>query len=254
LCLDASPRSACARHQWLGRLRQLPTVGLNDVFPPISSSIIPLLIAEIAYLSRRLRRTAATTAVLAKARELGLRHEQQASVHQLLRDKVLGEILEVFVTEETSRIDLQPTSAECLILRRFTRAVRTLMRTTVDTFISYTDHHPRPQRAIRRSTRYEPRAATRSTCLSRRGAAHDACALTSSTGQGGGDDRGTRAALPADRQPARLGLLDDLDGPMNSASSPTRSPRRSRVSRRWPWPAVIRVALTRRRSSPIRSF
>ena len=127
---------------WLGRLRELLTVKLTDVFP--SDRLldhIPILIDEIAVYLRAPadEEIAANAAVIAKARELGLlRHTQQASVHQLLREyEVLGEILEGFVTEETDRLGLQPTSTECFdVLRRLTRAVRTLMRTTVDTFVS----------------------------------------------------------------------------------------------------------------------
>ena len=74
-----------------------------------------------------------------KARELGLlRHQQRASAHQLLHEyEILGEILEMFLVEETHRLGLQPSVAECFgVQRRLTRAVRVLMRTTVDTFIA----------------------------------------------------------------------------------------------------------------------
>ena len=73
-----------------------------------------------------------------KARELGqLRHAQHASAHQLLHEyEILGEILETFLVEETERLQPQPSVAECFdVHRRLTRAVRVLMRTTVDTFI-----------------------------------------------------------------------------------------------------------------------
>jgi signal transduction histidine kinase len=128
--------------QWLGRLRELLTVELNDVFP--SDQLldhIPLLIANIATYLRAPadEEIAANAAVIDKARELGLlRHEQKASVHQLLREyEVLEEILESFVSAETQRLGLQPTSEECFeVLRRLTRSIRTLMRTTVDTFVS----------------------------------------------------------------------------------------------------------------------
>src|SRR5437764_15204335 len=97
--------------QWLGRLKELLTVDLNDVFP--SDQLldhIPLLIADVAAYLRApaAEEIAANAAVIANARELGLlRHAQQASVHQVLREyEILGEILEVFVGEETERLDL----------------------------------------------------------------------------------------------------------------------------------------------------
>jgi signal transduction histidine kinase len=127
---------------WLERLNGLLPVAFNDIFP--SEQLldhVPLLIEEVAAYLRAPaeEEIAANAAVIAKARELGLlRHAQQASVHQLLREyEVLGEILETFVRDETRRLDLQPTSPECFeVLRRLNRAVRTLMRTTVDTFVS----------------------------------------------------------------------------------------------------------------------
>jgi signal transduction histidine kinase len=102
---------------------------------------IPTLIGEIAVYLRAPaeEEIAANTVVIEKARELGsLRHEQRASVHQLLREyEILADILEAFVVEETQRLGLQPAAAECFeLLRRLTRSSRTLMRTTVDTFVS----------------------------------------------------------------------------------------------------------------------
>jgi signal transduction histidine kinase len=128
--------------RWLARLRELLTVAANDVFP--SEQLldhIPSLVDEIAgYLAAPAEQAiAANTAVMEKARELGLlRHKQKASVHQLLHEyEILGEILESFLVEETERLGLRPTTAECFdVQRRLTRAVRVLMRTTVDTFIA----------------------------------------------------------------------------------------------------------------------
>jgi signal transduction histidine kinase len=127
--------------RWLDRLNALLSVEANAVFP--SDRLldhIPSLIEEIAAYLRAPSEDeiAANTAVLEKARELGtLRHAQQASVHQLLREyEILGEILERFVVDETKRLGLSPTADECFeVLQRLTRAARTLMRTTVDTFI-----------------------------------------------------------------------------------------------------------------------
>jgi signal transduction histidine kinase len=128
--------------QWLGRLNELLTVDVNDVFP--SNQLldhIPLLIAEIAgYLSAPAdEEIAANAAVIDKARELGiLRHSQRASVHQLLREyEILGDVLQLFVTEETARLGLAPSAADCFeVIRRLTRSIAALMRTTVDTFVS----------------------------------------------------------------------------------------------------------------------
>ena len=128
--------------RWLNRLNELLLVEPNAVFP--SDQLldhIPTLIAEIAaYVKAPADEEIATNAaVIDKARELGsLRHEQRASVHQLLREyEILGELLEGFVIDETERLALHPTPAECLeVLRRMTRATRILMRTTVDTFVS----------------------------------------------------------------------------------------------------------------------
>ena len=128
--------------RWLNRLNELLLVEPNAVFP--SDRLldhIPTLIAEIAaYLKAPADEEIATNAaVIEKARELGsLRHEQRASVHQLLREyEILGELLEGFVIDETERLALHPTAAECFeVLQRLTRATRTLMRTTVDTFVS----------------------------------------------------------------------------------------------------------------------
>ncbi len=128
--------------QWLQRLKDVLTVAANEVFP--SDQLldhVPALVQEIAaYLAAPAdNEIAANTAVMSKARELGqLRHAQHASVHQLLHEyEILGDILEAFLVDETNRLHLQPSLAECFeIQRRLTHAVRVLMRTTVDTFVS----------------------------------------------------------------------------------------------------------------------
>ena len=128
--------------RWLARLRELLTVTANEVFP--SEQLldhIPSLVDEIAeYLAAPADQAfAANAAVMEKARELGmLRFKQHASAHQLLHEyEILGEILESFLVEETAHLALQPSVPECFdVQRRLTGAVRVLMRTTVDTFIS----------------------------------------------------------------------------------------------------------------------
>ncbi len=127
---------------WFARLNELLPVDVNDVFP--SDQIldhIPSLIEEIAHYLQAPggEEIAANAAVIDKARELGvLRHQQQASVHQLLREfELLGDVLEGFIVAESARLSLTPGPAECFdVVRRLTRATRSLMRTTVDTFIA----------------------------------------------------------------------------------------------------------------------
>lgn len=127
--------------RWLARLNEILEVDARRVFP--SEQLldhIPLLIAEVAAYLRapQAEEISANAAVIDKARELGLlRHEQQASVHQLLREyEILGEILEAFMVAETDRLELRPEPFECFeCFGRLTRAIRTLMRTTVDTFV-----------------------------------------------------------------------------------------------------------------------
>ena len=127
---------------WLARLKEILPVEANEVFA--SDQLldhIPSLVMEIAaYLNAPTdNEIAANAAVMAKARELGiLRHEQKASVHQLLHEyEILGDILEGFLIEETARLGLQPSIGECFqVQHRLTRAVRVLMRTTVDTFVA----------------------------------------------------------------------------------------------------------------------
>ena len=128
--------------RWLARLNEILTVSPNEVFP--SDQLldhIPALIADMASYLRapEHEEIAANAAVIEKARELGaLRFTQKASVHQLLREyEILGELLEEFVAGATSRLDVQPSPDECLeASRRLARSARTLMRTTVDTFVA----------------------------------------------------------------------------------------------------------------------
>jgi signal transduction histidine kinase len=137
----AAERSAIAE-RWLVRLHAVLDVAATEVFPSADLlDHIPALIDDIAAYLRapEHEEIAANAAVIDKARELGtLRYEQKASVHQLLREyEILGEILEDFVAGATNRLNLTPTPLECFeVVGRLTRAVRTLMRTTVDTFIA----------------------------------------------------------------------------------------------------------------------
>ena len=132
------------RHQlaerWLERLAALIPVAPDDVFPTEALlDHVPNLIQEVAkYISTDERNLAGSSFVVAKARELGaLRHEQHASVHQLLREyELLRSILETFVEEQARQLGLDPPLEEVLrCVRKINQAVALLTQTTVDTFV-----------------------------------------------------------------------------------------------------------------------
>lgn len=132
--------------RWLERLNEILSVDRKDIFP--SDELldhIPLLVQQIAaYIGApEVEELAANSAVVGKARELGmLRHAQKASVHQLLREyHLLGAILESFLREELDRLPAPPAPAQVLaVASRVSHALRVLQQTTIDTFIAeYTD-------------------------------------------------------------------------------------------------------------------
>jgi signal transduction histidine kinase len=132
--------------RWLERLNDILSVEPNDIFPTDDLlDHIPQLVEEIAaYVEApELEELAANSGVVAKARELGLlRHAQQASVHQLLREyHLLGAIIETFMQEEMARLDGAPEAVDVLrASARVSHALRILQQTTIDTFIAeYTD-------------------------------------------------------------------------------------------------------------------
>jgi len=131
---------------WLARLIQLLPVDARDVFP--SDKLldhIPTIIEQIAAYIRapEEHEFAANTVVIEKAQQLGrLRHEQQASVHQILREyALLGTVLETFIVDVTRELSALATPLECFqVMRRVGHAIQTLMQTTVDTFVGeYTE-------------------------------------------------------------------------------------------------------------------
>src|SRR6185369_1468439 len=67
-----------------------------------------------------------------------LRHEQHASVHQLLREyELLRSILETYVGEQAEKLGLDPHLREVLrCVRKINQAVTILTQTTVDTFVA----------------------------------------------------------------------------------------------------------------------
>jgi signal transduction histidine kinase len=126
--------------RWLDRLIALIPVGPNEVFPTEALlDHIPKLIEQIAkFLAAPENEIASDSFVISEARELGeLRHQQRASVHQLLREyELLRNILGTFVGEEAERLGLEPDYGQVLLaIQRIDRAVALLTQTTVNTFV-----------------------------------------------------------------------------------------------------------------------
>ena len=127
--------------RWFARLQELLPVGADEVFP--SDSLldhIPALILDISAYIRapEEQAIAANTLVVDKARELGaLRHQQRASLHQVLREhQLLGSILLRFVQDEWIRLLLTPTPEESMtVVTRIHHAVAVLLQETVETFV-----------------------------------------------------------------------------------------------------------------------
>ena len=138
--MRAEQQALAAR--WFERLVELLPVDARDVFPTESLlDHIPALIVEIGAYLRHPEADAieANTAILEKARELGaLRHAQQASLHQLLREyHVLSGVLVTFVLEEMERLEIKPAaSAGVILVARLNQAVNVLAQSTVESFVA----------------------------------------------------------------------------------------------------------------------
>src|SRR6185436_15495978 len=149
--------------RWFDRLCDLLPVDARKVFPTNSLlDHVPALILEIAGSVREdaTEALAANTTILEKARELGaLRHGQEASLHQVLREyQILGGVLEQFVLDEIGALPAPAPAGECVrAVGRIHQAVDVLQQTTVETFVTlYTstiaDQHDRLQQFTRMAT------------------------------------------------------------------------------------------------------
>jgi signal transduction histidine kinase len=141
-----SAEHALLAARWFARLRDLLPVDAIEVFPRDQLlDHIPSLIVDISgYLKAPEEEAiAANTVVVDKARELGtLRHQQRASLHQVLREyQLLNGILIRFIQDESIRLLLTPPAEECIaVLSRLNQALAVLMQETVETFVGlYTE-------------------------------------------------------------------------------------------------------------------
>jgi signal transduction histidine kinase len=142
--LDVSHELLASR--WLEALKRVVPVAETDIFPGDDLlGQIPDLIHELAtFLKAPTEEAIATNAIVtARATELGrLRHAQQASVHQVLREyRALRTAVAQFIKEECRRLQLKPNVDELVeLMERFETAIDVLLQTTVDTFVAaYTE-------------------------------------------------------------------------------------------------------------------
>jgi len=132
-------RTLAAR--WFDRLLDVLPVDAREIFP--SESLldhVPALILEIGEYLRQPagEAIASNTAILGKAAQLGsLRHSQQASLHQVLREyQLLGSVLVGFVLEELEAAGTPPGASEAVqLVSRLHQAVDVLSQATVETFV-----------------------------------------------------------------------------------------------------------------------
>lgn len=136
-----SAEHALLAARWFARLHDLLPVDANEVFPTDKLlDHIPSLVVDISEYLRapEEQAIAANTVVVEKARELGaLRHQQRASLHQVLREyQLLAGILVRFVQDEAIRLLLTPSAEECIeTVSKLYQAVAVLQQETVETFV-----------------------------------------------------------------------------------------------------------------------
>ncbi len=142
---------------WLAQLSDIVAVAERDIFPSATLlDHVPVLLLEVAefIVEPDDNEVVASSRMSAKARELGrLRHDQRASVHQILREyDILASILESFVSDLIAESQDAVDPIESLwVMQRIARSVRVLVQTTVETFLAEYDQTIEAQRARLRS-------------------------------------------------------------------------------------------------------
>lgn len=136
-----SKRSVEIADRWLARLEDVVDEDSRDIFPTEAYlDHIPSLIEEIAKVLEKSddELTLANSLIERKATQLGqLRHQQQATVNQLLREyDLLSKILEELIIEESLKFkDDWAQSDGILVMASVSRIVRSILQATVDSFV-----------------------------------------------------------------------------------------------------------------------
>jgi len=128
---------------WLTSLENVVNEETRNIFPTAEYlDHIPEMIKEIGITleSDDHEMALSNSLINRKAEQLGsLRHQQKASVNQLLREyDLLSKILEEFVLEKTAQYSTDRyTAKECMdIMASIARVVRSILQSTVDAFVS----------------------------------------------------------------------------------------------------------------------
>ncbi len=136
-----SQHSQLLADHWLVQLQNVVNEDTRDIFPTEQYlDHIPAMLDELAeILENNDEDLALTNSLLErKAAQLGtLRHQQKASVNQLLREyDLLSEVLEEFIVKQSELYD-KPVSAKQSIglMAAVARIVRTILQSTVDSFV-----------------------------------------------------------------------------------------------------------------------
>ena len=134
-------RSIEVSDKWLAYLMDMIDEPSRDIFPTETYlDHIPLLIEEIATVLGRSDEelTLANSLIESKASELGqLRHEQKATVNQLLREyDILSKIIEELIIDESENFSGDWELREgILLMASVSRIVRSILQSTVDSFV-----------------------------------------------------------------------------------------------------------------------
>ena len=126
---------------WLTKLDKIIDEHIRDIFPTeLLLDHIPSLINEIASVINKPEDQAAVTSSLIarKARELGsLRHDQNATVHQLLREyDLLAGVLEVKIAEYSRDFPGTIDYEDCIhMMAGMAHVIRMILQSTVDSFV-----------------------------------------------------------------------------------------------------------------------
>lgn len=136
-----SQHSQLLADHWLVQLQNVVNEDTRDIFPTEQYlDHIPAMLDELAEILNTNDEDLALTNSLIerKAAQLGtLRHQQKATVNQLLREyDLLSEVLEDFIVKQ-SELYNKPISAQQSIglMAAVARIVRTILQSTVDSFV-----------------------------------------------------------------------------------------------------------------------